>query len=61
LREKCILRASSRKGLAALSVCVGGGGGGGADLEVDPAQEINSANDTCDTETDGCPKHICFT
>jgi hypothetical protein len=47
--------------LAALSVCVGGGGGGGADLEVDPAQEINSANDTCDTEIDGCPKHICFT
>jgi len=33
--EKCIVRASNRKGLAALSVCVVGGGEG-ADLEVDP-------------------------
>jgi len=33
--EKCIVRASNRKGLTALSVCVGGGRGG-ADLEVDP-------------------------
>lgn len=41
--EKCIVRASNRRGLGALSVCVGGGGGG-ADLEVDPTQEINSAN-----------------
>jgi hypothetical protein len=35
LMEKCIVRASNRKGLTALSVCVGGGGGG-ADLAVDP-------------------------
>ena len=41
--EKCIVRASNRKGLAALSVCVVGGGEG-ADLEVDPTQEIDSAN-----------------
>ena len=41
--EKCIVRASNRKGLTALSVCVGGGCGG-ADLEVDPAHEMDSAN-----------------
>ena len=43
LMEKCIVRASNRKGLTALSVCVGGGRGG-ADLEVDPAHEMDSAN-----------------
>jgi len=41
--ENCIVRASNRKGLTALSVCVGGGRGG-ADLEVDPAHEMDSAN-----------------
>jgi hypothetical protein len=39
--EKCMVRASNRKGFVALSVC-GGGGGGAADLELDPKYENES-------------------
>jgi hypothetical protein len=40
--EKCIVRASKRKGFAVLSVC-DTGGGGAADLELEPTHETNSS------------------